>query len=573
MKLKILSLLVAMLAIVMLFASCGGGGDDSGSGNGGSTGGGGTTASNQFIVQLYENSNKGELTSGLKRYYAGGDETYSTNIDDLITARNKAANEYAGVNPVYDYKTQYAWGESVDYISDLVKSGYTTTPDIFCNYAYDLTAIALRGHFANLFTNTVAGLETNGTNNYFRFTEESYQPSSEGYFDSKAGEGYFFDYMKSLAFANSDGTYTKMYCLASDYTLDVVRAFLVMPVNVTLMNGITMGANDYATDRNNDGKFDITDFYDLVWAGEWTYDVLAAFAKSAYVPGTGDNANTDMTDEVVGAAFGRTSGLTAAGLLYTTSVQIISRDTTAGRYAYLESNEALGNFAYALNDLFSNGETNGICSATTEEIKNAGLISSIADQGDIAGIRAKFAKNQVLFGGIIAIGSVETNEFKSMNADGGFGIVPVPLYQAGDEYLTLVHNLARIVAIAKTTTEFEQCTKFLDYQSRNSANIINTYYNNELVAQVNGLSENVEMLGYIRDHVRDCFDKTYEDVISAYIAGNGDENADQNKWHIKIKNLGYKYVNLGNDYSSFYTEKQAQLVDILAAWDKLSIAK
>ena len=574
MKLKILSLLVAMLAIVMLFASCGGGGDDSGSGDGGSTGGG-STASNQFIVQLYENSNKGELTSGLKRYYAGGDETYSTNIDDLITARNKAANEYAGVNPVYDYKTQYAWGESVDYISDLVKSGYTTTPDIFCNYAYDLTAIALRGHFANLFTNTVAGLETNGTNNYFRFTDESYQPSLEGYFDSRAGEGYFFDYMKSLAFANSDGAYTKMYCLASDYTLDVVRAFLVMPVNVTIMNHLSMYCNEYATDRNNDGKFDITDFYDLVWDGEWTYDVLAAFANSAYVPGTGDNANTDMTDTVIGAAFGRTSGLTAAGLLYSSSVKIIEKtfDANGCTYYYPNSNEELGDFAAALNDLFSKGATNGICSVSTNEAIAAGLFSSVAGQGDLAGIRVKFAKNEVLFGGIIAIGSVETNEFKSMNADGGFGIVPVPLYRDGDDYLTVVHNIARVVAIAKTTTEFEQCTKFLDYQSRNSASIINTYYNNELVAQVNGLSENVEMLGYIRDHVRDCFDNTYEDIISAYLAGNGDENAYQNKWHIRLKNQGYMYTALGEDYKYYYGQKQGELEDILAAWDKLSVPR
>ena len=29
----------------------------------------------------------------------------------------------------------------------------------------------------------------------------------------------------------------------------------------------------------------------------------------------------------------------------------------------------------------------------------------------------------------------------------GFGIVPVPLYRTGDEYLTLVHNLARIMSI------------------------------------------------------------------------------------------------------------------------------
>ena len=191
----------------------------------------------------------------------------------------------------------------------------------------------------------------------------------------------------------------------------------------------------------------------------------------------------------------------------------------------------------------------------------------------IAGIRKKFSENGVLFGGIIALGSVETAEFQSMNAGSGFGIVPVPVYKSGDEYLTLVHNIARIVAISKTTTEFEQCIAFLNYQSTHSAEILEAYYTNELTAAVGGENtNNAEMLTYIRNHVRDCFDKTYEDVISSYMEGNGDENADTNKWHIIFKTQHYRYTGIGGDYTSIYELKQDELEGILTVWSNLSKA-
>ena len=566
MKLKILSLLVAMLAVVMLFASCGptGGGDST---DPGTTPGGQTGGSNEIIVQLYENDNKGELSSGLKRYYAGEDKTVSDPIDELVKDRNTAAETETGVDAKYFYTGDFAWGQSFNDVQGKVNSGASTAPDVYCNFAYDLTSLALRGYFANLLTTSVNGA---AVTNHFRFTESDYNPSSSNYFDSAAGEGYFFDYMKSLAFANSNGKYDKMYCLASDYTIDVLRAFLVMPVNVQIMNTVQLATNDYATDRDNDGDFDINDFYDLVWDGEWTYDVLAAFANSVYVGNENGGANTDMQDTTIGAAFGRSSGLTAAGLLYTTSVQIIDRNVATGSYAYLENNEDLIAFANKLNDLFSNNQANGICSATTGDMQSAGLIQSAASQGDIAGIRAKFAQNGVLFGGIIALGSVESTEFQGLNSTTGFGLVPVPVYKAGDEYLTLVHNIARIVAISKTTTEFEQCTKFLNYQSTNSAEIIETYYSSQLAAAVSGNANNAKMLTYIRNHVRDCFDKTYEDVISSYMSSNGDEEADTNKWHILLRNAKYMYTGIGGDYSSIYTVKQGHLTTILGVWAGLS---
>ena len=569
MKIKLLCLLMAMLMVVAMFASCGGGnnGGEQGGENGGEQGGnnGGEQGGNsdyywnntQILVQLYENDNKGELSSGLKRYYAGEDESATADIDRYVDERNAAAEAATKVDAVYDYTTEFAWGGSFDDISTKTKSTSSSAPDVYSNFVYDLTSLALRGCFANL-KGTTAGQG----NNYFRFNAADYNPSSDNYFDSSKSEGYFYEYMKSLSLANANGEYDKIYCLASDYCVDLVRAFLVMPVNVNMMESITLD-EAYKTgdtaDLDGDGKFTIADFYAMVWNGDWTYDALAAYSALVAKDSGTEAGVWEMTD-ALGAAFGRSSGLTASGLLYTSSVKIIKNNN--GSYSYGETNQDLVNFANELADLFT--ESIGVAAVTA---------AGGTELGEIAAIRAKFAEgNSLLFGGIICVGSLEENEYQKLNEQNGFGIVPVPVYQAGDEYLTLVHNLARVVAIGQNTTEFEQCTAFLNYQSTNSAKILNAYYNDTLVAAVaeGGAGEqNVEMLEYIRNHVRDCFDKTYEDVISAYMLSNGDKDANYKRWHQIIYSNGYVVTNMATLYMDYSDEKQAELQTVLAAWAEL----
>ena len=594
MKLKILSLLVAMIAIVCMLVSCGGGEEQKPQGGGGDTteNGGYYWGTDEILIELYENDNSGELSSGLKRYYAGKDESVHAEIDGLVSERNKAATSVTGVSAQYSYKNQFAWGQSFSEIQRLVSSGDSSAPDVYCNFAYDLTSLALRGCFANLYSNEYDYLQSYGKgNNYFTFTEDGYdeyvKENSSQYFDSSAGKGYFYDYMQSLSFVNSNGEYDKMYCLASNYCVDLVRAFLVIPVNVRMMNSISLA--DSTGDMDNDGDFDVEDFYKLVWEGGWTYEVLAQYCNAVFVDNGSVAGKADIND-TLGAAFGRSSGLTSSGLLYTSSVKIINKVVENGKhsYAYPSTNGDLINFASALEKLFSPEKSNygaaGITSVTKGDVTSAGLGNN-GDQGELVGIRQQFANNKMLFGGIIAVGSLEEEVYQDMsdNSD-GFGIVPVPVYRAGDEYLTLVHNIARIVAISASTTEFEQCTAFLDYQSTNSQQILDAYYKQELVARVaTGLAgnQNKKMLTYIRNHVRDCFDKTYEDVISSYLKGNGDSNADKNRWHQLLQDNGYIYSGIGGDYESHYRTKNSELRGtdpnkiggILEVWYNLSTKK
>ena len=581
MKLKILGLLMALVAVVCLLASCGG---NNNQGNNGNEGGEGKYywGTDEILIELYENDNSGELSSGLKRYYAGKDESAHAEIDDLVRERNDAATAETGVTASYSYKNQFAWGESFSEIQRLVSSGDSSAPDVYCNFAYDLTSLALRGCFANLYSNTYDYIQSYGKgNNYFTFTEDGYVGVGETYFDSEAGKGYFYDYMQSLSLANTDGVYDKMYCLASNYCVDLVRSFLVIPVNVEMMNSIAL--EDSTGDKDGDKDFDIMDFYALVWEGGWTYDVLAQYCQAVFLDNGTTSGVADIND-TLGAAFGRSSGLTSSGILYTTSVKIINKVEENGKttYYYPSENDGLVKLAGALENLFRYGV--GITSVSKAEVNAAGLGDS-GNQGELVGIRQQFAKNKMLFGGVIAVGSLEEKVYQDMiDTSSGFGIVPVPVYKSGDEYLTLVHNIARIVAISATTTEFEQCSAYLDYQSTHSQDILDAYYTQELVAKVGGLAgdQNKKMLTYIRNHVRDCFDKTYEDVISSYLKGNGDTKADANRWHQLLQDNKYIYSNMGNSYKSFYDQKNTELRGkaeengnggILKVWYNLSLKK
>ena len=564
MKTKIFCLLVALVGVIAMLASCNG---DPPPGPGGD--GDYNWNKTTLIFELTRNTSRDELSSELERYFVGADYTNAEDIDDMVRERNELATTTTNVDVRYTYVAnteKYGWGANVDRIHTEVYSGAAQKPDMYCNFAYDLTCAALKGSFANL-----NSTEYGEGRNYFEFTKEGYVEEyeealaeSESSFDSSIGKGYFYDYMRSLSLSDD-----KLYCLASDYCTDLVRAFLVVPVNINLMNSIDV--SDSTGDLDDDGDFDITDFYKLVWEGNFTYDAVARLSAGVYSDENGDEE--ENFGDILGFAAGLNSGLVSSGLLYTTSVRIISDTPKDGyAYSYPATNEPLGEFADNLANLFTKS---GVVSVTTADVQKE---SSTAGLDDLLGIRASFAKNMILFGGVIAVGSLEDTVYQDMrdDADGGFGIAPVPLYKAStadepQEYLTLVHNIARIIAISATTTKFEQCSAFLNYQSTESADIINEYYNEQLTNSVNtgeAGGDNVRMLEYIRNHVRNCFDKTYEDAVSRYKLAE-DKDAMEKKWHEILSRNEFRVTNIRSQYESLYGEKQRFLEDIIDEWEKL----
>ena len=499
-----------------------------------------------ITFMITNNSNGKELSSGLKRYLAGdtSDITVPGEIDTYVSKRNGFAEKYANCTVDYTYYTDDEasdkWGQVGTKMEALAKS--VNSPDMFSNFIYDMMNCQLLGCFQNLLN------DTNYGTNYFSF-------KNDGYADT--GSGYMFEFMKSLSLRPAE----QLYLVASDYFTDLVRSFLVVPVSNQMMDNIQTGDADFNRDRNDDGDFDVKDFYMLIAEKEWTYTMLAQYAGEV----TKGSTNVSLATSNVGFALGTGSGLTSAALLYTTSVTIIHREWSDAKndyeYYYPETNQDLIDFCNNLTNLFSQ---NGVVVVSAAEAQAAGR-----NEAHLA-IRDKFITNNVLFGGIVCLGSLDDPEYDEMKGEGeGFSVVPVPLYRDGssDNYLTAIHNLGKVGAISAKSPNFSVCTAYLEYQSTHSSKILNTYYNDTLKYEVaDGSKDAVQMLNYIRANVRSSFDKVYEDAIGFYT------KADKEKWHIMILDAGYKFSGseMQTQYSELQTKKQDKLINSLySAYDNL----
>ncbi len=521
-----------------------------------------------LLFQMTDNSNRDELSSGCKRYLSGESGEIGS-IYSNVEDRNRDAEDYANVEVEYLYFPDtdgYRWGQNIPKLEELATS--TTEkgrPDMFCNFVYDMVSASLLGSFANLYTDQLKsnGVDEAAMTNYFSFAKNGKYDAT--YVDT--GEGYMIEYMQSLTLSER-----KMYLLASDYFIDLVRAFFVVPVNIELLEKIEPSSDPtaYNYDADGDGQYEISDFYTLVRNYGWNYDAVKAFSNDIE-SGTG---GAEVLDGVHGFALA-CGGLGASGILYTTSIVVINRkvetftDPDTGlpyqdyTFWYPDQSEPLEEFCENLTALFS--------SKGVTAVEGSGY-----GESDELAVRNRFAQNFVLFGGIICVGSLEEQTYKDMTAidRAGFGVVPVPLYRTNyvdpetntvkvDKYLTQIHNVGRVGAIAVKTNKFAQCSAFLDYQSLNSTDILNDYYEWTLKGDVAGAIEgNAEMLDYVRENVRSSFDKAFEDAIGRHYIASGDKSYNEQKWHNMILAANFKLsrAEMFSKYGQLKDKKAAALM-------------
>ncbi len=495
-----------------------------------------------IYVCLNENSNNKELTSNLRRYLAG-DTTEDDVIDDMVKMRNDRAIEKTHVKVNYTYwgagdtdNANAQWGHTIERMTNLVLANAPGSPDIYCNQIYDMVSASLKGCFANIRTTKLSG----GDNN-FSFMEPEFEE-----YRAVSGEewGYMMEYMTELGFSIH-----KQYLIASDYFIDLVRAFFVVPMNLNLLAEIDIDSS--TGDKDGDEDFDVDDFYAMVMEGDWTYDTLVQYGEAIF-SNTSGNVNGSMEDRN-GFILTNGNGLFSSAILYTTSIKIFERKLESDGFyhvTYPPVNEDLYDFCDALAEFV---QTDAVY------VEN---VSHLA-------IREQFVADNVLFGGIVLLGSLEDAEYQGMKSTGGFGILPVPLYREGDKYLTIIHNMGRIAGIAATTTEFAQCSAYIDYQSTHSTEILDEYYEYKLQYDMaGGTKGNIEILKYIRKNVRSAFDKTYEDAIGYYFKG-ADSNSSKNSWAGILSENAFVVTTMRSLYLTNKEKRVAYLEEIIKAYDKL----
>lgn len=544
---------------------------------------------NETVSLLYcltENSNGGELSSGCRHYMAGDTskvENAGNTFYTTIQERNAYAEEYAKVLITYDYTSiTSGWGGNIKAITALgTQTSDNGRPDIIVNFVYDMMSASLNKAFKNVYSqkNTSSMVKPGELSNYFAFaTEGAYNPE---YLDKD--NGYMVEYMQSLSLSRD-----RMYFVASDYFIDLVRAFFVVPVNINMLEAINPNEshNPFITDADKaDGKYTIDEFYAMVNDGKWTYDAVAAFAADVYSPGDTD----DPLDGTLGFAVSTDGGLGASGLLYTTSITIIERQwdeqyiqnddgTYTGDFIYWYPDENSENAKNLRNFVANLGLLFGAENPGVRAVGNKGAVNgtSFANGDSLAAILQRFAEDQLLFGGIICVGSLEDSGYKTMVANGGsFGVVPVPLYRGEyydeelgamttDKYLTQVHSLGKVAGLTFTSKKFAAASAYLNWLSLNSSDILDDYYQYTLTNEAAGGAENegtADMLAYIRAHVRTSFDKAFEDAIAKHYAQGEDTWYNSNKWHNLILHANFELDpdTIASSYKSIYTQKQGAL--------------
>ena len=511
-----------------------GGGNEGGGGSGGGDGGGDIVRNwwedvdfedGRLSVQINTSSNQGELTSRSLRYLAGqGIPSTPTQVDRLVAVRNQEMATNLGLSVTYSTQ-EYLWGQAEGAISTLIKSGDSSVADIFVDYIYDMTCASLKDNFANIISTAESR-----TPNYF-FAEQGEDSSYLTYFTE---EGYMEEFMKSMSLSIK-----KMYLVGSDYLTDLVRAMFVVPVNVNLIESVT---------TNNAG---LAELFEVIENGDWTYTKMAEYAAAAYQDTDGIPGET--IGDTLGFAIGSSSGLSASGILYTTSVVIIEREVNDdGSYTvwYEDENQDLYNFFNVL-DVFM--DANGTAAFKNTDTTTAGSTALDA-------IRNQFAIDKILFGGYIDIGALEDEIFQNM--ENSFGVAPAPVYRAGDTYLTTIHNIGRVAGIRVNTQRFPQATAFLHYQSTHSSDILDEYYYYDLLYAAGKDSKSQEMIVYIRDNIRSSFDKIYEDAIANYFSSQDTEAASK-KWHEILNQYNFQagdhIQTLYRDYVNAKKERLTQL--------------
>ena len=528
--------------------------DECGEDMGGSSGGNETSNyddiawdTTNLIFQMTNNDDSDQNPSGCERYLAGEYEgTDMDDIDDYVLERNVAAYLATKVNVTYNYYedvTAYDMSHVGDVIYKNITSGSSKdNPDVYCNFNATMVGLSLKGCFANIKS------ETKGKN-YFQF-------NYAGYNEDVDNLGYMYDYMENCTLSMQ-----KMYVIASDYFMDLIRAFYIVPVNVKLLESVGM---EVTGDLDGDSKFTLEDFYEEIRNKDWDFGLVARYSEKIYDANANNTTGGESIHDRLGWAIS-TGGLSGSGMLYTTPITIINKipnaDGTDYTYSYPTDSPKLYTLCDNLRTLMAK---TGVYAVYNDD--NSKVYGTIQDTA----IRNRFCDDKILFGGIVLLGSLEDPSYQTLKGSSGFGVAPVPFYYEADQdasarYLTGIHNSGRSGAIAVTTSNFSQCTAFIDYQSTHSTDILNEYYDYKLQYQVvNGSNSQgtVEMLQYIRSNVRSNFDKTMEDAVNGY------HNAYYDEWHVIICSSGYN-VDIRGSYSELYGTKKTRLETVYKVYESL----
>ena len=347
-------------------------------------------------------------------------------------------------------------------LEQFVKLSPDNSPDIYVSFIYDIIHSMLTGSLQNL---------------YHNYGEENPQDGEVNYFDFDA-EGWYTEYMKGTTMRQD-----KMYMMAGDYFVDIIRWSYVIYVNRTLFDELgIMGYNmDYL----------YADVIDKAWDYEW----FAIFIEQAFQDANGDGVEDSKVDDSIG--FISTPHMERA-FTWTTGLSVVGWEGEAynSKPYIIENNADMFAFAGEFDKLYN---TPGVM-----RIDN------------ILGAITLFLEDGVLFT-LSMMGEMESESVRDSEVQKG--LLPVPLYDKDkqDDYYTLVHDLANIGCILNNVRRFSAATAYMQLANETSVPILKEYYEKALKLKYTEDADDRAMIDLIHDRVVSPFDS----IIARLIISGG----------------------------------------------------
>lgn len=544
MKSKLTKVLCLMLVLVMVFAmavACGkkddskpNNGNNSGN-NGGNGGNGGTTnpgettetkwydsvdfGQKMLTIQLSNDAADPELPADVA-YIQGPDKISETTgvdkVKNLVKERNRnVESKKNGINVKIDYKYTLVEGYSDrwSHVSSVIaqaERNYSNSnkADLYIDLMYDMLGAACeKAVFDNILKYTK--------------TDSGVAGWVGGYFDIESYNGYNTALMSDMTL-----TEDRQVLIASDYFLDVLRAMLVLPFNLSMYT-------EYATDDADAAKL-----YQMVLDGKWTWDQLLSYNGVASSAGS---ATIDDSRILMAIANG---GMMATGFLYSTDYTIYKQD--GDKYT-------LKTTCSELQQLFSKaGTLSGV----------RGIVMLPGESAAVGESNRKFTSGEALFATVNMLGILETADFQGMT-QGSLSILPVPKLNENREYSTLTNSRARVGALSYHSTNQAAMSAYIQLSTEESGTVKDTYFDDAILGKYLAGSGASTILNMIYNRLGNAKNAIIENLILNRDWTIGKDNC----WAQLIKQGNMtQYQNISSMMAACVGAKQEVLNKVVEAW-------
>lgn len=460
-KLKILSLFLALFLCLLSLSACSGFGDDAPGWMGDRDEDGRWTEVDfeeaTLKVEVSANKDSASTFPAASIYTKGPDEGTSTDeVQKKVLIRNEAVRKELNIDVVYRASDVEAT-DVYKHVEKYVLGSSDDAPDVLDNDIYGLVRAMMGGMLWNV-SNPGLDAAGNGIYSYFDFSRE----------------GWYTAFMQGASFDSQ-----KLYLLAGDYHIDLLRYAWVFFTNISLFDA-TFATTDYKS-------YDFLVEY-ITATNDFLYDDLAQLAKIGFRD-TGKHRNETDAEDQIGVLL---NGSSAAIFLASSGLSIIEwvADGAGGSTPRVyEVNSSGANALARLSLLYSDlYRTRGVRYVS-------GLSSAVTDF---------FDGNVILT--VAKLGEMESAAMRELSFNRG--ILPFPRYERGEgsDFVTTVDDRAEVSCILATARSFSLASAYMQYLNEESDEVLYEYFERSLKFKYNESRAVREMIDFIKSKIRSPFD-------------------------------------------------------------------